>query len=97
VQLVEHINEKNEDVKSRRVAGLSKKIPHLFIETKYFKLRIFIKLLWIKLGGAAEIILYEKSSDLGAQVALVDVAVFRWCIIKFLLCHFENTANSFMK
>ena len=29
MRLVEHINVKNQDVKSRRLAGLIEKIPHL--------------------------------------------------------------------
>jgi hypothetical protein len=36
VRLVEHINTKNQDVKSRRMAGLIEKIAHLEIENKKF-------------------------------------------------------------
>jgi hypothetical protein len=36
VRLVEHINAKNQDVKSRQVAGLIEKIPHLWATTIIF-------------------------------------------------------------
>jgi hypothetical protein len=56
-----------------------------------------IKLLGIKLGRTAEIVFNKKGSDLGAQVALIDVAVLRGSIIKHFLSHFKNTPDSVIK